>query len=100
MKASEESAAKRHKERKREIRIYDSFVLLVPLCGLFLLFAGSLRAQDNLANVQVHVLPVQGNVYMLVGAGGNITVQAGKDGVLIVDTQYAPLSDKVLAAIH
>jgi glyoxylase-like metal-dependent hydrolase (beta-lactamase superfamily II) len=36
---------------------------------------------------------------MLVGAGGNITVQVGKDGVLLVDTQYAPLSDKILAAI-
>ena len=47
----------------------------------------------------VHVLKVQGNVYMLVGAGGNITVQVGKDGVLLVDTQYAPLSDKILAAI-
>jgi cyclase len=75
-------------------------VPFVPLCGLFLLFSGSLHAQDNLANIQIHVLPVQGNIYMLVGAGGNITVQAGKDGVLIVDTQYAPLSDKVLAAIR
>ena len=35
------------------------------------------------------MLPVQGNVYMLVGAGGNITVQIGKDGVLLVDTGLA-----------
>jgi glyoxylase-like metal-dependent hydrolase (beta-lactamase superfamily II) len=45
-------------------------------------------------------MPVQGNVYMLVGAGGNITVQAGSDGVLLVDTGVAPMSDKVLAAIR
>ena len=40
------------------------------------------------------------SVYMLVGAGGNITVQAGDDGVLIVDAGVASMSDKVLAAIR
>jgi cyclase len=48
---------------------------------------------------EVEVLPVQGNVYMLVGAGGNITVQAGDQGILIVDTGIASMSDKVIAAI-
>jgi cyclase len=52
------------------------------------------------SKAEVHVLPVQGNTYMLVGAGGNITVQAGKDGVLVVDTGVAQMSDKVLAAIR
>ena len=42
---------------------------------------------------------MQGNIYMIVGAGGNITVQTGKDGVLVVDTGLAPMADKVLAAI-
>jgi len=37
---------------------------------------------------------------MLVGPGGNITVQAGKDGVFLVDTMYAPVADKVVAAIR
>jgi glyoxylase-like metal-dependent hydrolase (beta-lactamase superfamily II) len=45
-------------------------------------------------------MPAQGNIYMLVGAGGNVSVQAGKDGVLIVDTQFALLSKKILAAIR
>src|SRR5207247_6131654 len=58
------------------------------------------QQQQNLDKVEIHVLPVQGNVYMLVGAGGNITVQAGNQGVLLVDTQFAPLSDKVLGAIR
>jgi cyclase len=49
---------------------------------------------------EVHVLPVQGNIFMLVGAGGNITVQAGDDGVLLVDTGLAAMSDKVLEAIR
>ena len=56
--------------------------------------------QQNFDKVEVHVLPVQGNIYMLVGAGGNITLQAGKDGVLLVDTMYAALNEKVVAAIR
>ncbi|HTB64885.1 MAG TPA: MBL fold metallo-hydrolase [Steroidobacteraceae bacterium] len=52
------------------------------------------------APAEVHILPVQGNISMLVGAGGNITVQTGNDGVLLVDTGLAPMSAKVLAAVH
>jgi glyoxylase-like metal-dependent hydrolase (beta-lactamase superfamily II) len=55
---------------------------------------------QNFDKVEVHVLPVQGNVYMLVGAGGNITVQAGDEGVLLVDTSYEQMSDKVVGAIR
>lgn len=49
---------------------------------------------------EVHLLKVQGNIYMLVGAGGNITLQVGDDGVLLVDTGLAQMSDRVLAAIR
>lgn len=54
----------------------------------------------NFDNVQIQALQVRENIYMLVGAGGNITLQVGEDGVLIVDTQFAPLSDKILAKIR
>jgi cyclase len=54
----------------------------------------------NPANVEVHLLHVQGNVWMLVGAGGNITVQVGDDGVLVVDAGLAGTTDKVWAAIR
>jgi len=67
--------------------------------GLVLLSQTLFAQTPNLANVEIHALPVQGSVYMLVGAGANITVQVGPDGVLIVDTEYAPLADKILAAI-
>jgi cyclase len=69
---------------------------------LFYLFVAIAPAQQNqdFNSVDAHILPVQGNVYMLVGAGGNVTVQVGNDGVLIVDTQYAPLSEKILSAIR
>ena len=43
---------------------------------------------------------VQGNVHMLVGAGGNIAVQIGDDGVLVVDTGLAQNADRVIAAIR
>ena len=64
-------------------------------------FTEPARTQENqnLGDTQIHVLPVQGNVYMFVGVGGNITTQAGSDGVILVDTQSARLTDKVLAAI-
>ena len=48
---------------------------------------------------EVKAVHVQGNVHMIVGAGANIAVQAGEDGVLVVDTGNAGSSDKVLAAI-
>jgi len=58
------------------------------------------RAQQGAGNAQIHVLPVQGNVYMLVGAGGNIAVQTGKDGILVVDTGLEQNADKVLETIR
>lgn len=67
--------------------------------GLVLLSPALFSQTPDLTNVEIHALPVQGNVFLLVGAGGNITVQAGADGVLLVDTEYAPLADKILAAI-
>jgi glyoxylase-like metal-dependent hydrolase (beta-lactamase superfamily II) len=56
--------------------------------------------QQRLEDVEIRVLPVRDNIYMLVGEGGNITLQLGEDGVLIVDTQFAHLSGKILAAIR
>ncbi len=55
--------------------------------------------QQNFENAELHVLPVQGNIYMIVGPGGNITVQVGKDGVLLVDTMFAPLAQRIAAEI-
>jgi cyclase len=58
------------------------------------------QAPQNFDAVKIDTLKVRDNIYMLVGQGGNITVQVGDDGVLLVDTQYAPLSDKILAAVR
>jgi len=52
------------------------------------------------AQSAIDVLPVQGNVYMIVGGGPNVAVQAGKDGVLLVDTPLAASVPGVRAAIQ
>src|SRR5439155_18243914 len=72
---------------------------IVVVGGMASQFAGAQQTQ-NFDNVEIHIQPAQGQVYMLVGADGNVTVQVGKEGVLVVDTQYAPLSNKILAAIR
>jgi glyoxylase-like metal-dependent hydrolase (beta-lactamase superfamily II) len=48
----------------------------------------------------IEILPVRDNVYMLIGAGGNITVHAGNEEVLLVDAGLESMSDKVLAAVR
>ena len=57
------------------------------------------RAQQDFADVEIETLHVREDIYMLVGGGGNVTVQVGGDGVLIVDSQFAQLSGKIIAAI-
>jgi cyclase len=52
------------------------------------------------ADQQIEILPVHGSIYMIAGAGGNITASIGKDGVLLVDTGLASTSDKVLDAVR
>jgi glyoxylase-like metal-dependent hydrolase (beta-lactamase superfamily II) len=73
----------------------------------YLLFALSLvvclplvRAQNDLSKVEIKSTQVAGNIYMLEGSGGNIGVSVGADGILIVDDQFAPLADKIRAALH
>lgn len=53
----------------------------------------------DFSRVEIRTVPVQGPIFMLVGLGGNITVQIGEDGVLLVDSQYDQIADKNLAAI-
>jgi glyoxylase-like metal-dependent hydrolase (beta-lactamase superfamily II) len=75
-------------------------VLLVSLISASLTLAAATSfAQDRFADVEVKSLAVSGSVHMLVGAGGNIGVSAGDDGVLMIDDQYAPLAEKISAAI-
>jgi len=56
-------------------------------------------AQQDFSQVQIKTTKIGGNFYTLEGSGGTIGVLAGPDGVLMVDAQFAPLSDKIVAAI-
>jgi glyoxylase-like metal-dependent hydrolase (beta-lactamase superfamily II) len=62
--------------------------------------ASRLIAEQGPRDGQVHVLPVQGNVYMLVADGNNITASVGPEGIALVNTGAAQMSDKVLAAVN
>lgn len=72
--------------------------LAVVLTALVSLPAIS-HAQRDWDQVQITTVDVAPGVYMLQGAGGNIGVSAGEDGVVLIDDQFAPLTDKILAAV-
>ncbi len=63
------------------------------------LVAAAAEAQQDLSKVEVKTIPAAGGVTMLTGSGGNLAVSVGADGVFLVDDQYAPLSEKIRAAI-
>lgn len=56
-------------------------------------------AQTDFSKVEIKVHPVAGKIFMLEGAGGNIGVSVGEDGIVVVDDQYAPLAPKIKAAL-
>jgi cyclase len=61
--------------------------------------AAAAFAQQDFSKVEITATKVAGTVYMLQGAGGNIGVSVGDDGVVIVDDQFAPLAPKIKAAL-
>jgi len=66
---------------------------------LLLPFAAAAQQPPDFSKVEIKATKVSGNVYMLEGAGGNIAASVGEDGILIVDTEYSPLADKIRAAL-
>src|SRR5438045_98824 len=77
------------------VRVRRSYVLALSL----LFTAVTVRAQQDLSKVEIKVTKMSGNVYTLEGQGGTIGVLTGPDGVLMVDSQFAPLTDKIVAAV-
>jgi len=72
-----------------------AFITLVLFVGATF---GAL-AQTQYDSVEIKTQALRGNLYVLFGAGGNIGVSAGENGVFIIDDQYAPLSEKISTAI-
>jgi len=72
--------------------IFSALIVAVAL-------ASSAKAQQDFSKVQIQTVDVAPGVHMLVGSGGNIGVSSGSDGVLLIDDQYAPLTEKIRAAV-
>jgi cyclase len=73
---------------------------LLPLAAfVFLLAAGTGHAQQDFSSVKIKATKVAGTVYMLEGAGGNIGLSIGEDGVVMVDDQFAPLAPRIREAL-
>ncbi len=74
--------------------------IAVAVC---LLAVAAVSQEQDFSKIQSRITKVAGNIYMIDGtggfAGGNIGVSVGDDGILIVDDQYAPLADKIQAAL-
>ncbi len=75
------------------------FLGALAASALLLLNAGNASAQQDFSKVQIKTIPVGPGISMLMGAGGNIGVSAGTDGVFMIDDQFAPLTPKILAAV-
>lgn len=75
-----------------------SSVKIIPALFLAALAAPA-AAQDDWESVQIEAVSVREGLYMLTGRGGNIGLSVGSDGTFLVDDQYAPLTEKIVAAI-
>jgi cyclase len=65
-----------------------------------LISISALKAEaQNFDSVKIRITKVAGSVYMLEGAGGNIGALIGNDGIILVDDQFAPLSEKIKTAL-
>src|SRR6202142_4202976 len=77
-------------------------ITLAALAGAAVLVAGPALAQQNIdfSKVEVKTTDLGNKTYMLEGQGGNVTVAVGTDGIIMVDSQFAPMHDKLKAAIE
>jgi glyoxylase-like metal-dependent hydrolase (beta-lactamase superfamily II) len=71
---------------------------LLVVC-LSIAFATAVFAQQDFSKVEIKTTKLAGNLYSLEGQGGAIGVLTGPDGVLMVDSQFAPLTERIVAAI-
>ncbi|HAU21805.1 MAG TPA: Zn-dependent hydrolase [Erythrobacter sp.] len=71
----------------------------VVLAGFGLAVSSAGAAQDGFENVEIRVQEIAPGVAVLFGRGGNIGVSHGEDGTLVIDDQFAPLTEKIEAAV-
>lgn len=71
----------------------------LPLLILLMMFTGLGYAQADFSGVEIRSVQVADNMHVLFGAGGNIGLLDGDDGPLMVDAQFAPLTERIVAAL-
>ena len=81
------------------MRFRQAAVTAATICAFTLVVGPDLSAQQDFDAVQIDTIEVADGIYMLMGAGGNIGLSVGDDGAFVVDDQFAPLTDKIRAAI-
>ena len=76
--------------------------LIASATGLTLAMtcAATQAAGQGMDSVRIRVVPVASGIHMLMGSGGNIGVSSGSDGVFVIDDEYAPLTERIVAAIR
>jgi cyclase len=73
-------------------KLWIAVLLLAPSIALA-------QQAPDFSKVEIKVTKVSGNIYMLEGQGGNIAASVGEDGIVIIDDEFAPLADKIQAAL-
>src|SRR5262249_46863448 len=73
-------------------------LILAPV-GAALIGAAVATQQRDMSQVEIKTEKVAEGIYMMQGAGGNLGVSVGHDGVVLIDDEFAPLSEKIKAAI-
>lgn len=63
------------------------------------LFTATGYADDSFNDIEIQTIKAADGIYMLTGKGGNIGLSVGTDGAFLIDDQFAPLTDKIQAAI-
>ena len=61
--------------------------------------AGPVVGQQDMSQVEIETVQLETDLFMLMGQGGNIGLSVGDDGAFLIDDQFAPLTDKILAAV-
>lgn len=78
---------------------HSALRLVLAQLAVALFVPGAMVAQQDFSNVQIETTELAPGIYMMTGAGGNLGLSVGEDGVFLIDDQYAPLTDKIRAAV-
>ncbi len=73
--------------------------IVLTLLMIVVFAPSALLARQDMSDVEIQTITVTDGVYMLMGQGGNIGLSVGEDGPFVIDDQFAPLTEKILAAI-